>query len=150
VAITPVDPDVHASAFQKHNLGWFVAILGAVMFGIVLLRGGVGEWMSWPALCALAGIVLGVALVAAASLQVKADRRRPLLKRPAIVSSRRSETTEKGRDARTVYFFLLRFDDGSEGEFRWGGQGTMNEPYAIGTTGVAYTRANRLVDLRRM
>jgi len=63
---------------------------------------------------------------------------------------RRSETSESGRRAATTYFFLLHFDDGSEGEFSWPGQGTMYEPMPNGTTGLAYTLGDRLLDFRKM
>ena len=41
------------------------------------------------------------------------------------------------------------FDDASEGEFRWPGQGTMYELMPNGTTGLAYTRGERLIQLRK-
>ena len=46
--------------------------------------------------------------------------------------------------------FMLRFDDGSEGEFRRPGLGTAYEPMANGTSGIAYTRGPDLVDFRRL
>jgi len=74
----------------------------------------------------------------------------PLLRRPALVVSRRSSTSEHRGRAATTYFFTLHFDDASEGEFRWPGQGTMYEPMPNGTTGLAYTRGERLVEFRKL
>jgi hypothetical protein len=71
-----------------------------------------------------------------------------MLRRPAMVGIRRSETDAvKGG---TTYYFTLRFDDGSEGEFLWPGQGTAYDPLSNGYTGVAYTRGPKLVDFRRL
>jgi hypothetical protein len=70
-----------------------------------------------------------------------------LLRRPAHVVVRRSEMSPKGE---TSYWFMLRFDDGSEGEFRRPGLGTAYEPMANGYSGIAYTRGVELVDFRRL
>ena len=71
--------------------------------------------------------------------------------RPAIVAERRSETHPEGRwGARTTYFFTLRFDDGSEGEFIWPGQGLSNEPLTNGQTGIAYSRGTQLIAFRKL
>jgi hypothetical protein len=78
----------------------------------------------------------------------RAAEARPLLRRPAMVVVRRSETDAESGG--TNYWFTLRFDDGAEGEFTWPGQGTSYEPLANGYTGVAYTRGAKLVDFRRL
>jgi len=70
----------------------------------------------------------------------------PLMRRPAIVADRRSETdVESGS---TLYFFQLQFDDGSEAEFRFPGRGASYEPLVKGNTGLAYTRRQDLLAFR--
>ena len=150
LSFSPVDSEVKARSIRWHNIGWTSVAAGVVVFAIVLLSYGLDAWSTWQALAPLAVAAAGAVALVVASAMVSRDRMRPMLRRPAIVTSRRSETDPKGRKARTVYYFLLRFDDGSEGEFRWPGQGTTNEPSVVGTTGVAYTRGERLLDLRRM
>lgn len=63
---------------------------------------------------------------------------------------RRSETRERRGPGATVYYFTLHFDDGSEGEFQWPGQGTLYEPMPNGTTGIAYTRGDRLIEFKKL
>ena len=70
----------------------------------------------------------------------------PLLKRPALVTSRRSETSPSGAGYRTVYFFQLEFADGCSGEFRYPGRGVNHDLLVSGNTGVAFTRGDLLVD----
>lgn len=85
-------------------------------------------------------------------LWIPAARRRselralPLLKRPALVTSRRSETVMQ--DGRTIYYFTLQFEDGSEGEFRFPGLGASHDPLVAGNLGVAYTRREELLGFR--
>jgi len=90
-------------------------------------------------------------IVSATRARSSAGGGKPLLVRPAIVAERRSETNLEGHwGARTVYFFTLRFDDGSEGEFKWPGQGLSNEPMTNGQTGIAYTRGQDLIAFRKL
>ena len=80
----------------------------------------------------------------------RAEKSKPMLRRASIVLERRSETRAEISANTTVYFFTLRFDDGSEGEFQWPGQGTLYEPMANGMTGVAFTRGDKLVEFKRL
>lgn len=127
--------------------------LGTVTIAAGMLVGGLGAIVSEGELLA-AGPILGGALVLVglatllrpAGLRA-AHKKAPMLRRPAIVAQRRSETALEGA---VTYYFTLRFDDGSEGEFVWPGQGTMYEPLSNGYTGVAYTRGAHLIDFRRL
>ncbi len=69
----------------------------------------------------------------------------PLMKRPALVKDRRSETAIHGSKGFTVYTFTLEFDDGSVGDFRFPGRGTSYDPMAQGATGIAFTRGADLL-----
>jgi len=145
MAATPREPEIEERVRRGKSAAGFLFVAGAlaVMFALgggssVLLGTGIGT-------CAIA-IVFAVL---AAGVRRKAESL-PLLRRPALVVSRRSSTSEERGRAATTYFFTLHFDDASEGEFRWPGQGTMYEPMPNGTTGLAYTRGERLVEFKKL
>ena len=146
---TPRDPEAELRAERMRARAWillviFVAILAyAALLGVSLLRPSVLT----SAACAT--LVLSIVQFARAATASRNSLALPLLRRPALVVDRRSMTAEKGGVGSTVYFFTLHFDDASEGEFRWPGQGTMYEPMPNGTTGLAYTRGERLIEFKK-
>jgi hypothetical protein len=150
MAWTPLDPEAEQRAERFRARAWilfviFVAIVAyAAILGMPLARPSVLT----GAACASLALSL-VNFVRAATVSRK-SLALPLLRRPALVVDRRSVTAEKGGTGATVYFFTLHFDDASEGEFRWPGQGTMYEPMPNGTTGLAYTRGERLIEFRKL
>jgi len=145
---TPLDREAEALRGRRLTIGTLVllvAVAPALALAWTLTRGG-----SWPVWAILTGIPLlvGIGILASRSAVKARAESRPMLRRPAIVVVRRSETdAELGV---TRYFFTLSFDDGSEGEFVWPGQGTSYDPLSNGYTGVAYTRGAKLVDFRRL
>jgi hypothetical protein len=90
-------------------------------------------------------IAAGIALSIRAAGKQARILARPLLKRPAIVIDRRSETAMGYWNGQTTYYFDLAFADGSEGEFRWPGRGVDHAPLVTGATGVAFTRGDTLL-----
>ncbi|MDZ4772485.1 MAG: hypothetical protein SGI72_05060 [Planctomycetota bacterium] len=147
MSFTPRDPRVERKAARLLTYGSFamaLAILSIIVSLIVWWRG------SNPMILAIVGITASFAaaafFVTAPTLRRSSDAR-SLMKRPALVVLRRSEIAEDGI---THYYFTLRFDDGSEGEFSRPGLGTMYEPMANGYSGIAYTRGAELVDFRRL
>lgn len=133
-------------AAARQTLGIFLGIAGlaagAAAIGISLDRPlGLGL-----AIVGAAAIVAGIVLWSAGAKQRAQLRVMPLLKRPAIVTSRRSETVMQ--DGRTIYYFTLQFEDGSEGEFRFPGLGASHDPLVAGNLGVAYTRREALLGFR--
>lgn len=154
-AFVPLDPEVEKRVATLRNRGLAVVLAGiAVAIAVVLVQvlGAGFDWKNpWNLLgdgIAAVGVIL---ILGASSLRKSGAGGKPLLVRPAIVSERRSETDQEGRwGAKTIYFFTLRFDDGSEGEFRWPGQGLSNEPMTNGQTGIAYTRGADLVAYRKL
>jgi hypothetical protein len=147
---TPRDPDVEMRAENLRSRGWMLFILAAATLGASTIF---SKSFAEPSPLA---IVAGVGVLAAFGILAWAawDRRRALaltlLRRPSLVVSRRSVTAEKAGPSATVYFFTLHFDDASEGEFCWPGQGTMYEPMPNGTTGIAYTRGARLIEFKKL
>lgn len=146
---TPRDPEVELQVERLRKRAWalvviFVAVVAyAAILGYSLLKPGVLSG------AALATFVLAVAQFVRAAAARRKSLALPVLRRPALVVDRRSMTEEKGGPSATVYYFTLHFDDASEGEFRWPGQGTMYEPMPNGTTGLAYTRGERLIEFRK-
>jgi hypothetical protein len=138
----PEGPDTrHARAAVRAG-----ALLAAAGLALCL---GAGPWRGWigvlPALGA-ALVALGLVRVARNLAAARAGRRLPLLKRPALVASRRSETD--AARGRTTYWFEVVFEDGSTAELRYPGRGANHDPLVPGNTGLAYTRANELLAFR--
>jgi hypothetical protein len=146
---TPTDQEYLDAARRVRGFAalWFTL---AVVAGLVAwARVGTPGDFVWYALTGLFLVATLVLLVRSWSIQ-RTDADKVMLRRPAIVVERRSETLAEAQGNPTIYFFTLRFDDGSEGEFRWPGQGTLYEPLTNGMTGVAFTRGERLVEFRRL
>jgi hypothetical protein len=143
----PADQAVLARTRKLRTIAGLL-FLGAFGCGIVALQRGATASGVWNG-AGLALVLVALVLLARAAAARKRVESRPLFARPAIVVERRSETAAEGTGA-TVYYFWLRFDDGSEGEFRWPGQGTLYEPWTNGMTGIAYTRGETLIELKRL
>jgi len=151
MTFTPRDPEIAEKIARVRLIGG-LQIPSAIVFAVLAFALG-AEGTMRNVLLAIAGVLLIEAIVMTAvvpALMRKREAARPMLRRPALVVSRRSEMIDKGRYGTTIYYFTLRFDDGSEGEFRWRGQGTLYEPASNGTTGMAYTSGDRLIDLRKL
>jgi hypothetical protein len=152
MAFVPPDQTVERRAGHLLTRGTVAVAAGLalVLVGVALREGGafLGGGAFLPLVVPGAALVIGglAALLRPAALRA-AHRAAPILRRPALVAERRSTTAVEGS---VDYYFTLRFDDGSEGEFHWPGQGTMYEPLSNGYTGIAYTRGDRLIDFRRL
>lgn len=142
----PPDQTVERRAGRLLSLGTVTVAAGLLVGGLGALAAG-GELLAAGPLIGGALVLVGLVTLSRPAALRAAHRKAPMLKRPAIVAQRRSETSLEGA---VTYHFTLRFDDGSEGEFVWPGQGTMYEPLSNGYTGVAYTRGADLVDFRRL
>ena len=146
---TPIEPRVESRAARLRSAG-SLALLAAGASALLGSLRASGPFLTRPlTIIALALLVFGaIALGAAASIRKRALAL-ALLRRPARVLDRRSETAPHGNVGGTIYFFRLRFGDGSEGDFRFPGRGTMYEPPTVGATGLAYTRAAELIEFKR-
>jgi hypothetical protein len=154
-AFVPPDPELERAVVTRRNRGLALFVLGLVWLASVIVaqlaRSGLDAQSPWLWV-GEALTLLGLTRILTAGLARRIDAGgKPLLVRPAIVAERRSETNAEGRfGARTMYFFTLRFDDGSEGEFRWPGQGLSTEPMTNGQVGIAYTRGEDLIAFRKL
>jgi hypothetical protein len=154
-AFVPPDSEVERAVVVRRNRGLAIAVVGGLWFASALAIQGCTSGIDFRSPWLWVGDALAftgaLVIVSATRARARAGGGKPLLVRPAIVAERRSETNLEGRwGARTVYFFTLRFDDGSEGEFKWPGQGLSNEPMTNGQTGIAYTRGEGLVAFRKL
>ncbi len=154
-AFVPLDPVVEQRVAKLRNRGLVVVLAGVAVALVVVATQVLGSGLDWKSpwlylgdAIALVGVLL---IVGANAARKNSGGGKPLFVRPAIVAERRSETDQEGRwGAKTTYYFTLRFDDGSEGEFRWPGQGLSNEPMTNGQTGIAYTRGADLIAYRKL
>lgn len=146
LAWNPIDPEAEAPARNLRAAASFLCVAGGLSLASALLRGAAvdGAWMLGSA----AAIVVGLIGFAGARAWQSSLRRGPMLRRAAVVLDRRSDT-DPARSA-TTYYFSLRFQDGSEGEFRFPGRGTQYDPMVNGVIGLAFTRGERLVEFHRI
>ncbi len=148
--VPPVElEDLDAVRASARGLG-FVGLAGVLLLVAIpwaLLASPAQAWPAWS--LGLVCLVVGASFMVTAKLRLARATSPPLLKRPAIVTSRRSETSLR-RGRRTVYFFQLEFADGSTGEFAYPGRGTAHELLVSGNTGVAFTRLQTLVAFRQI
>jgi len=150
MAWTPRDPEVEMRAEGLRAKAWVLLVLSIAAFGASTVF---SRSITDPnAVTIVAGAILigALAVFVVTAVQRRRSLSLPLLRRPALVVDRRSVTAERGGPGSTTYFFTLHFDDASEGEFRWPGQGTMYEPMPNGTTGLAYTRGERLIEFKKL
>jgi predicted nucleic acid-binding Zn ribbon protein len=147
MAFSPLDREAErqrATLLTAGALALLLAVVPALGLAWSALHGD--RWIPW-AIAAAPLALAGVVLLALRGSSRRAAEKKPMLRRPALVVVRRSET---GAESGTTYYFTLRFDDGAEGEFAWPGQGTSYEPLVNGFTGIAYTRGTKLIDFRRL
>jgi hypothetical protein len=150
MAFTPRDSEVAEKIAR-------VRLFGGLQIPLAIVFAAVGFWVGAGSALRIVWFVLaGIALVDAMVMMSvlpailrRTEAARPILRRPALVVNRRSAMLDKGRYGTTIYYFTLRFDDGSEGEFRWRGKGTLYEPMPNGATGMAYSSGERLIDFRK-
>ena len=151
---SPHESDDAPGAARSRNRGLALVLAGIVLCAIAIALAPDGWYrQALPLVLTVAGGALALvgALVLSRSRAVLARvRAQPLLKRPAIVIERRSQTDSSGLGAQTVYFFSLQFADGSAGEYSFLGRGSNYEVPASGATGLACTRGSRLLEFLRL
>lgn len=93
----------------------------------------------------VAAIGFGIRLGSQGAAMRSAALAAPLMKRPGIITDRRSETNIRGWYGDTTYHFTIEFEGGVIGEFSYAGRGSNADPYVSNLPGVAYTRGPRLL-----
>lgn len=138
-------------AARRQGLGLMAVVLGGAVAVCAVLVSSTASasafFSSVPGVAAIGLVVLGLTLWILGARERRRIVSLPLLKRPALVTSRRSETSAEG-GGETVYTFSLEFEDGSEGDFRFRGLGASHDPLVAGNLGVAYTRRETLLAFR--
>ncbi len=136
---------------RRQSLGLTALVIGGVCAVYAALRPSgttLAEILSSaPAIAALGLAIVGIALWILGARERSRILALPLLKRPALVTSRRSETLVDG-GGQTIYSFTLEFEDGAEGDFRFRGLGASHDPLVAGNLGIAYTRRETLLAFR--
>jgi hypothetical protein len=148
--LTPIEPEIEQRASRWESLGSGLLIVAGLLLVAHWFWAQVMSFRSPLLQGAGAAAICAVVFLAMARRTRATAKARPLLRRASRVTDRRSEMREGGRLGTCIYYFMLRFDDGSEGEFSFVGRGTLYEPPAIGATGVAYTHGAKLIDFRRL
>ncbi len=142
LALTPAEGLDHRRAVQRMLFGqWFLML--AVGFGAATLLGGTLGIMAM--VLAVAFAIAGVRYVAKGLAARRRALASPLVKRVALIRSRRSETELRGLSGSTTYYFEIEFEDNLVAEFRYPGRGAQEDPYTTNLPGVAYTRGQELL-----
>lgn len=146
-------------AHRPSSLGAALGLGVMVVFGLAfsalagLMVIGFGRAVQGGALFTLAPLVFVVAGLAMALTAVVRGVRHfgsPLLRRPALVLDERVEVSGGGGDssATTTYYATLELAGGERREYRTGGR--VAGALASGDYGLAYLRADTLLDFRRV
>lgn len=143
----PPEGAEYRRAARNQTLGFVALVLGGASAVYAALSRAEPTLTSAPGIAAVVLVLCGLAGWIAGARQRGRILALPLLKRPALVTCRRSETLLEG-GGRTIYTFTLEFEDGSEGEFRFHGLGASHDPLVAGNLGIAYTRRETLLAFR--
>jgi len=143
----PEEIEVAMAVRQRQRAIWLgILAVGCMAWG---LAGGAERVLLARPPIWCAALLGGIAVLLAVRSVRTTSRTRsmPLLRRPALVKNRRSETSPKSGRSSTVYFFELEFEDGGA-EFRFPGRGAHYDPLVPGNTGIAYTRRDVLLEFK--
>jgi hypothetical protein len=138
---------------QGRRLSWWGqrgAILGVALISAAFLLGVGRGWSTVLTLVGVIVLILGIWALIQGRNSMQRAHRFPLLKRPALILDRRSETRIRGWSGDTTYYFKLEFEDGAQGEFNFPGLGPQEDPNATNLPGVAYTRGQELLHFRHV
>lgn len=142
------------AAYQHgQRLTWWgtrCLVVGGLVAAGVAATQGAGMFRTPALWLGAATAILGGWLLARGRSSIAAALRYPLMKRPALILDRRSETRIHGWSGATTYYFKLEFEDGAQGEFGFPGLGAQEEPYSTNLPGVAYTRGQDLLYFRHV
>lgn len=143
----PAGPD-HERGSRWVFRGRGALVIAALLAGVFALGGARGVH---PALVAAATLaVMGLVLVGRGVALRRRAWAKPLLKRPGVITDRRSETVTWGWGGDTTYFFTIELEGGVRGEFAYPGRGAHADPYAVNLPGLAITRGQTLVHFEHL
>lgn len=144
--LTPPWTPGYDKARNQRNQGRILVFVGMLVTALEFLVGD-SEPMSFLFLAGVTLCVLGLAMTTRGMMTCARLDGLKVLKRSGYIVLRRSETSPNGD---VLYFFLLVFGDGSEGEFSYPGRGVAHDLYSNGMTGVAFTRGEELLHIERV
>lgn len=141
--VPPTEEGLQQAASDMRMAGlWLV---GAMVTGMFLAGSGSLVLQILFGLFTLALLLRAVQHFMAAGAARKRVADTPLVRSPALVADRRSETTSTWWSGRTIYFFKLELEDGTSSEFRYPGRGVQDDLLVKGMTGMAYLRGDTLI-----
>lgn len=143
---SPPEGPLHQRGRRRTWWGTRSIVAGALVAAASFVSGGVGV----AAVAGLTVLAFGVWIFLAGRKDLQDAVRFPLMRRPALILDRRSETRIRGWSGDTIYYFKLEFGDGAQGEFRYPGLGPQEEPYSTNLPGIAYTRGQALLHFRHI
>ncbi len=120
----------------------------ALVLGLVLGNGTIA--LRPPMLLGYVLLIVGILKIVKGGAMCREAVQGKLLKRPALILDRRSDTTVRGWGGDTRYFFTIEFEDGGIAEFGMDGRGTSEEPFPNGMFGIAYTRGTELLEFKQI
>ena len=131
----------------KLALGIGAALLVAVLVTSESIGAGFGRA---PAIFGIGMMVAGLVMMIRSVTGRKEAVSAPLLRRPAMIIDRRSETAIGQFTGTTTYYFTIEFEDSITGEFTYPGRGSQEDPYTTNLPGVAYTRGAQLLSFKHI
>lgn len=105
---------------------------------------------SWPFFVGIGLVAIGVYHLLQGAKAKKAALAIPLLRRPGLITDRRSETAIGTMSGSTTYYFAIEFENGIQGEFTYPGRGSHEDPYSTNLPGIAYTRGPVLIAFKHI
>jgi hypothetical protein len=136
---------------RARGIRTIVASAVAVLLAGLLWGGQGASFFTTPvSFVAYATALWGFWSVGGAARTVSEAREKPILKRPAIILDRRSETAAGVFHGRTVYYYTIEFGDGAVVELGQPGAGANEDPLVTGITGVVYSRGATLLAFKQI
>lgn len=151
---TPPESAEFHQALQVAYRAKMAAVVGAAILIATLIlargRGMTGALLHPAAWLGYALIALAIHLARRSSARRKLAVAKPVLKRPGLITDRRSDTRISGWSGSTCYYFQIEFEGGVVGEFAYAGRGANEEPYVTNLPGIAYTRGETLLAFKHI
>jgi hypothetical protein len=145
-SISPPWTPEYQDARNRQTQGTVLVVIGMVITGLEFVLGAgspLGPFFIGGVIVSLLGLAQAIR---GGMIRSRLDGL-PVLKRSSYIVTRRSETELNGD---VMYYFLLTFGDGSEGEFSFPGRGVSHDLYSNGMTGTAFTRGQELLFIERI
>ena len=147
----PHEGPTYQTARRRAKRGRILLVVGLL---VAFLGGFLSDWtslLSRPVFVAgCLTVLVGLSWSFRGARAMRAATGQALLRRPALILDRRSDTALEGWWGHTVYHFKFEFADGSIAEYSYPGRGASEDLYVNGMTGIAYTRGGELLEFEHI